>query len=92
MKLVILAFGAGLSACAIQPRLYSTGELTKVADRCGVADTEVTQIGADPKLLYLLTLSPSDDQLGCVSHWASRRNLTIVFVESVEVQPEGTEP
>jgi hypothetical protein len=76
----------------VQPRLYSTGELAKVADRCGVANTEVGQIGPDPELLYLLTPEPNDNQLDCVTRWANRRNLTLVYVESIEVQPEPTEP
>ena len=91
-----LVAGAGstlLSACAtIQPRYYSAGELARVANKCEVAASEVVQISPDPSLLYILTLNPSDRQLDCVERWANRRSMTMVFVESVEVVPEQTEP
>jgi hypothetical protein len=80
--------GASLSACAVQPRLYSTGELARVAVRCGVASTEVAQISPELELLYLLTLEPSDEQLECATRWAKRRGLTLVYVASATQLPE----
>ena len=89
--LSILVAGACLgllSACAIKPRLYSAGELASVADQCGVADSELAQIGADVALLYLLTPEPSDEQFVCVARWAKRSNLRLVYVEEIVVEPE----
>ena len=80
---------AGLSACAtVEPRLYSEAELARVADKCGVADTEVAQMGTNIELLYLLTPYPSDEQLVCAARWARRHGFRLVYVDVAVPEPE----
>ena len=76
-----------LSACAAGPRLYSASELGSVADRCGLAPSEVDQLG-DKRFLFLLKPAPSDDELACVSRWGKRRGLHVVIIESA-IPPLG---
>lgn len=89
----IAALGTGLtlSACATQPRVYSLRELGTVAEKCGVADTEVTQMGPHKELLFLLTATPNKGQLDCATRWAKQHHLKLVYVQAVEQEAGSTE-
>ena len=76
------ALASILAGCAGGPRLYSTSELGVVAERCGVAQSELDQLG-DPRFLFLLRPAPSDAVRSCVSRWAKRHDLHAVFIDAI---------
>jgi hypothetical protein len=76
-----------LSGCAAGPRLYSASELESVADRCGLAPSEVDQLG-DKRFLFLMKPAPSDAERACISRWGKRRGLHVVIIESA-IPPLG---
>lgn len=75
---------ATLSACAARYPLYSAGEIASTARGCGVPEAELFQEAEEPRLLFLLTVSPFADQLACVENWARPRRLRVVYIDSVE--------
>ena len=83
MRLALLATVL-LAACATVPKLHTLAELSTVADLCGVGPNELAQQTANPKLLYLLTPTPSQSQLDCVTKWSRKRGHVLVFVEAVD--------
>ena len=72
-----------LSACAVQPRLHSARELTALADRCDVRETELAQHRERPEIFYYLNPTASEAQLLCVGRWAKKNRLRMVYVEAV---------
>ena len=87
----ILTGGAVLSlltACAVQPRLHSARELTALADRCDVRETELAQHRERPEIFYYLNPTASAAQLLCVGRWAKKNHLRMVYVEAVEETAE----
>ncbi|MEO7551758.1 MAG: hypothetical protein ABIT09_11530 [Croceibacterium sp.] len=75
-----------LSGCAAGPRLYLANELQSVAGKCRLAESDVDQLG-DPRFLFLLKPAPSKAELACVSHWAARHHLHLVFIQSITPPP-----
>jgi hypothetical protein len=80
-----------LSACAVQPRLHSARELTALADRCDVRETELAQHRTRPEIFYFLRPTATEPQLICVARWAKKNHLRLVYVEAVEETPESPE-
>ena len=81
-----LVFGIAfaLSACAVQPRLHSARELTALAERCDVRETELAQHRTRPEIFYFLRPTATEPQLICVARWAKKNHLRLVYVEAVE--------
>lgn len=75
---------ATLSACAARYPLYSASDLASVARGCGVPDHELFQDAEEPRLLFLVTVSPFADQLACIENWARPRDLHVAYIERVE--------
>jgi len=75
---------AALSACAARYPLYSAGEIAGAARGCGVPEAELFHDAEEPRLLFLLTVSPFADQLACVENWAHPRRLRVVYIDSVQ--------
>lgn len=74
-----------LSACATTPaRMYSTAELTRVGQSCGLALGELAQEEEEPRLLFMIVPNPAVAQEQCVSRWARRRSLHLVTFEGVQ--------
>ena len=78
-----------LTACAVQPRLHSARELTALADRCDVRETELAQHRERPEIFYYLNPTASEAQLLCVGRWAKKNGLRMVYVEAVQEEPEA---
>lgn len=80
-----------LAACAttgMPARMYSADELAKVARDCRLALGDVAQFEEEPRLLFLLPVERADQAL-CVSRWARRRNLRLVYMENMERVPDA---
>jgi len=72
------------SACATPARMYTTAELTRVGQSCGLALGELAQEEEEPRLLFMIVPNPALSQQQCVSRWARRRSLHLVTLEGVE--------
>ena len=79
----------GLAACATPARMYSTAELTRVGQSCGLALGELAQEEEEPRLLFMIVPNPAIAQQQCVSRWARRRSLHLVTLEGVERIPDA---
>lgn len=80
------------AACSAEPRLHSASELSALADRCGVFPTDFVQDHERPRFFYYLKPAAGEAQFRCVSRWAKRNRLNLVFVETVERAPATSEP
>ena len=81
----------GLSACATTARMHSLTELAEVARGCGVALGEVAQFEEEPRLLFLFPVERGG-QFMCVSRWARKRGLKVVYLEDVVQVDEDAPP
>jgi len=63
--------------------MHSETELAGVARGCGVALGEIAQFDEEPRLLFLFPVERAG-QLMCVSRWARRRGLKVVYMEGLE--------
>ena len=83
-RLAVIVLTLGLAACATPTRMYTTAELTRVGQSCGLALGELAQEEEEPRLLFLIVPNPALSQQQCVSRWARRRSLHLVTLEGVE--------
>lgn len=81
---VILSLSA-LAGCATA-RMHGQEELAGVSRRCAVALGNVVQFEEEPRLLFLMPVERAE-QFVCVSRWARRNRLRLVYMEE-EVIPE----
>ncbi len=72
-----------LSACATTARLHSEDEVSAVGRECGLAMGELFQDKSEKRLLFLFRIEPSAEQRACVTRWARRNHLKIVFVDAI---------
>jgi hypothetical protein len=74
-----------LAACAttMPVRMYSADELAAVTRECRLALGDVAQFEEEPRLLFLLPVERAEQGI-CVSRWAQRRNLRLVYMENME--------
>ncbi len=73
-----------LGGCAAP--VLTQQELASVSQRCGVPEGLLTQDFEERRFLLLdpvSTASPSPE-VACVNQWARRRNLRLIYIESVE--------
>ncbi len=82
-RLALLALALPLSACATTARMHSADELAGVGRQCGVALGEIAQFEEEPRLLFLFPVERAG-QFVCVSRWARRRGMRVVYLEDVE--------
>lgn len=71
-----------LAGCATTARMHSQEELAGVTRRCGVALGDLQQFEEEPRLVFLLPVERAG-QFVCVSRWARRRGLRLVYIEEV---------
>ena len=83
-RLAVIVLTVGLAACATPARMYTTAELTRVGQSCGLALGELAQEEEEPRLLFMIVPNPALSQQQCVSRWARRRSLHLVTLEGVE--------
>ena len=83
-RLAVIVLTLGLAACATPARMYTTAELTRVGQSCGLALGELAQEEEEPRLLFLIVPNPALSQQQCVARWARRRSLHLVTLEGVE--------
>lgn len=70
-----------LAACATPTRMYTTAELTRVGQSCGLALGELAQEQEEPRLLFMILPNPAVAQQECVRRWSRRRSLQLVILE-----------
>ena len=80
-RLTVIALTLGMSACATPTRMYSTAELTRVGQSCGLALGELAQEEQEPRLLFMILPNPAAAQQECVRRWSRRRSLHLVILE-----------
>jgi hypothetical protein len=80
----LLAVSAALvlAGCATV-RLHGQEELVALSRRCGVALGNIVQFEEEPRLLFLLPVERAG-QFVCVSRWARRHRLRLVYMEEAE--------
>jgi len=88
--MLILAV-SGLSACATTARMHTQTELAAVARRCGVALGEIAQFEEEPRLLFLFPVERARHFV-CVSRWARKRGMRVVYLEDVARVDEDAAP
>ena len=71
-----------LSGC-VTARLHSEAELSVVGRDCGVALGELFQDESEKRLLFLFKPGATQGQRACVTRWARRNHLKIVFVDAI---------
>jgi hypothetical protein len=71
-----------LGGCATV-RMHGQEELVALSRRCGVALGNVVQFEEEPRLLFLLPVERAG-QFVCVSRWARRHRLRLVYMEEAE--------
>ena len=72
-----------LTAC-VNTRVFTESELAEVGRGCGLAAGEVIQEPDYPRFLFLYTVGPTRDQLGCVRRWARRHRMHLAYIEAVD--------
>lgn len=78
-----LALALPLCACATTARMHSQDELAGVSRTCRVPLGEIAQFEEEPRLLFLFPVERGG-QFVCVSRWARRRGLRVVYMEGME--------
>jgi hypothetical protein len=71
----------GLAGCATV-RMHSQEELVAVSRQCGVAFGDLQQFEEEPRLLFLMPVE-GPRPFVCVSRWARRHGLRLVYIEEV---------
>ena len=73
-----------LSSCAT-PTL-SQQELASVSERCGIPEGLLSQDVEEKRFLLLdpVSVASPSPEVACVNQWARRRNLRLIYIESIE--------
>lgn len=78
--LVVLTSFLALGGCATSARMHTEAQLNDVAVGCGLAFGELIQDESQKKLLLTVHQLASPKQRICVTQWARRNGLKVVFV------------
>ena len=73
-----------LTGCAA-PTL-SQEQLASVSQRCGIPEGSLSQDVEEKRFLLLDPVSAASPspEVACVNQWARRRNLRLIYIESIE--------
>ena len=78
-----LAAVMALSACATA-RMHTQAELDDVGRQCGLALGELFQDESEKRLLFLMRVKPTQQELACVSRWARKNHLRTVYIDALK--------
>jgi hypothetical protein len=71
--------------------MHSETELAAVARQCGITLGEIAQFEEEPRLLFLFPVERGR-QFVCVSRWARKRGMRVVYLEDVARVEEDAAP
>jgi hypothetical protein len=85
---LISVLGALVTAACAAPTL-SQQQLATVSQRCGIPEGLLTQDVEEKRFLLLdpVSVASPSPEVACVNQWARRRNLRLIYIESV-IEPE----
>ncbi len=84
----IIAIGCALASACATPRMHSQDELNTASLACGLTYGELIQDEEAKKMLILFREAPSAAKRNCVYHWARKRHLKLVVVDSIKFPEE----
>jgi hypothetical protein len=73
-----------LTGCAAQT--LSQQQLATVSQRCGIPEGLLSQDVEEKRYLLLdpVSVASPSPEVACVNQWARRRNLRLIYIESIE--------
>jgi hypothetical protein len=85
---LISVLGAVVTAGCTAPTL-SQQQLATVSQHCGIPEGLLTQDVEEKRFLLLdpVSVASPSPEVACVNQWARRRNLRLIYIESV-IEPE----
>ena len=77
---------ASLCVAGCAAPLLSRQDLADVSQRCAIPDGLLTQDLEERRFLLLEPVSSASPspEVACVNQWARRRNLRLIYIESIE--------
>ena len=81
--------GAGLLIGCTAPTL-SQQQIASVSQRCGIPDGLLSQDVQEKRFLLLdpVSVASPSPEVACVNQWARRRNMRLIYIESI-LEPEA---